>query len=242
MNTQPGGQPHPVSAAAAEAMDRLWIRNLLDASDEVIYFKDLQSRFLRVSLGMANRHGLTQAQLSGKTDSDLFAEAHAASALADEREILRTGLPIVNKEECEGFADGAVRWVSTSKFPLHDIDGRIVGTTSYLNIRREHRGCEIGSTFYEPQARGGPVNPECKRLMLANAFDQGALRVDIVTDARNLRSQAAIAKLGAVREAVLRRHKITWTGHIRDTVVFAVTDLDWPQVRDRLDRRLAAAG
>ena len=128
MNTQPGGQPHPVSAAAAEAMDRLWIRNLLDASDEVIYFKDLQSRFLRVSLGMANRHGLTQAQLSGKTDSDLFAEAHAASALADEREILRTGLPIVNKEECEGFADGAVRWVSTSKFPLHDIDGRIVGT------------------------------------------------------------------------------------------------------------------
>lgn len=121
-------------------------------------------------------------------------------------------------------------------------DGRIVGTTSYLNIRREHRGCEIGSTFYEPQARGGPVNPECKRLMLANAFDEGALRVDIVTDARNLRSQAAIAKLGAVREAVLRRHKVTWTGHIRDTVVFAVTDLDWPQVRERLDQRLAAAG
>lgn len=121
-------------------------------------------------------------------------------------------------------------------------DGRVVGTTSYLNIRREHRGAEIGSTFYHPEARASAINPECKRLMLANAFDEGALRVDIVTDARNLRSQAAIAKLGAVREATLRRHKVTWTGHIRDTVVFAVTDLDWPQVRERLDERLAAYG
>lgn len=105
-------------------------------------------------------------------------------------------------------------------------DGKVVGTTSYLNIRREHRGVEIGATFYHPEARASAINPECKRLMLANAFEDGALRVDIITDARNLRSQAAIAKLGAVREAVLRRHKITWTGHIRDTVVFAVTDLD----------------
>ena len=128
MTTHPDGPPRSASPAADAAMDGLWIRNLLDASDEVIYFKDLQSRFLRVSLGMANRHGLPQAQVYGKTDADLFAEAHAASALADEREILRTGLPIVNKEECEGFVDGAVRWVSTSKFPLHDIDGRIVGT------------------------------------------------------------------------------------------------------------------
>ena len=118
-------------------------------------------------------------------------------------------------------------------------DGKVVGTTSYLNIRREHRGCEIGATFYNPEARASAINPECKRLMLANAFDDGALRVEIITDARNLRSQAAIAKLGAVREAVLRRHKVTWTGHIRDTVMFAVTDLDWPDVRARLDERLA---
>lgn len=119
-------------------------------------------------------------------------------------------------------------------------DGKVVGTTSYLNIRREHRGVEIGATFYHPDARASAINPECKRLMLGNAFDEGALRVDIITDARNLRSQAAIAKLGAVREATLRRHKVTWTGHIRDTVVFAVTDLDWPEVRERLDARLAA--
>jgi RimJ/RimL family protein N-acetyltransferase len=63
---------------------------------------------------------------------------------------------------------------------------------------------------------------------------------ELVSDARNLRSQAAIAKLGAQREGILRRHKITWTGHIRDTAMFSITDLDWPSVRDRLDERLAA--
>lgn len=109
-------------------MDRVWIRNLLDASDEVIYFKDLQSRFLRISLGMANQHGLTQERMCGLTDFDLFADAHAANALADEQQIIRTGVPIVNKEECESFADRPLRWVATSKFPLRGLDGRIVGT------------------------------------------------------------------------------------------------------------------
>jgi RimJ/RimL family protein N-acetyltransferase len=121
-------------------------------------------------------------------------------------------------------------------------DGVIVGTTSYLNIRPEHRGVEIGSTFYVPGARGGPINPECKLLMLSHAFDAGAIRVELITDARNLRSQAAIAKLGAVREGTLRKHKITWTGHQRDTVVFSVTDEDWPSVRAALEARLGAAG
>jgi RimJ/RimL family protein N-acetyltransferase len=119
-------------------------------------------------------------------------------------------------------------------------DDRVVGTTSFLNISRPHRGVEVGATFYQPDARASAVNPECKRLLLGRAFDDGALCVDIVTDARNQRSQAAIAKLGATREGTLRRHKVTWTGHVRDTVVFSVTDLDWPQVRAGLDARLAA--
>jgi RimJ/RimL family protein N-acetyltransferase len=83
------------------------------------------------------------------------------------------------------------------------------------------------------------VNPASKRLLLEHAFDSGVLRVEIITDAINARSQAAIASLGAVREGVLRRHKITHTGRVRDTVMFAVTDRDWPAVRERLDRRLA---
>ena len=124
-------------------------------------------------------------------------------------------------------------------------DQRIVGTTSYLNLRPADRIAEIGATFLHPDARAGAVNPEMKRLMLAHAFDGGlfgqpAHRVEIVTDALNLRSQAAIAKLGAVREGVLRRHKVTWTGRVRDTVMFSIIAEDWPAVRDRLDARLSA--
>ncbi len=78
--------------------------------------------------------------------------------------------------------------------------------------------------------------------MLQHAFLGGARRVELVTDLRNTRSQAAIAKLGAVREGVLRRDRVTWTGHIRDSVLFAITDLDWPAVQAGLKTRLSALG
>jgi RimJ/RimL family protein N-acetyltransferase len=121
-------------------------------------------------------------------------------------------------------------------------DGAVVGTTSLYEIRPDYRRCEVGSTFYRPEARGGPVNPSCKRLLLGHAFDGGAVRVEILTDAINPGSQAAIRKLGARDEGVLRKHKITFKGRIRDTAQFAILDDDWPGVRDRLDARLAAFG
>ncbi len=119
-------------------------------------------------------------------------------------------------------------------------DGAVVGTTSLYEIKPEHRRCEVGSTFYRPDARGGPVNPACKRLLLDYAFANGAVRVEIITDAQNAASAAAIRKLGARDEGVLRKHKITWTGRVRDTAQFAVLDEGWPEVRRRLDERLAA--
>jgi N-acetyltransferase len=115
----------------------------------------------------------------------------------------------------------------------------IVGTTSFLSVKRTRQCVEIGGTFLHPDVRGTLVNAEAKYLMLAHAFACGARRVELLTDLRNVRSQAAIAKLGAVREGVLRRERVTWTGHVRDSVLFAVTDLDWPDVRARLERRLA---
>lgn len=121
-------------------------------------------------------------------------------------------------------------------------DGAVVGTTSLYEIKPDYRRCEVGSTFYRPEARGGPVNPSCKRLLLGHAFDGGAVRVEILTDAINPGSQAAIRKLGARDEGVLRKHKITFKGRIRDTAQFAVLDDDWPGVRERLDARLAAFG
>lgn len=119
-------------------------------------------------------------------------------------------------------------------------DGRIVGTSSLYGLVPAHRRVELGWTFYHPDARGSAINPAAKRLLLGHAFDSGALRVEIVTDQINAGSQAAIAKLGAIREGVLRRHMVTHTGRVRDTVMFSITDEDWPGVRDRLDERLAA--
>lgn len=124
-------------------------------------------------------------------------------------------------------------------YAVRDLDsGTVVGTSSFLNIKPERCCVEIGATFLHPSVRSGYVNPDAKKLMLAHAFASGARRVELLTDLRNARSQAAIAKLGAIREGVLRRDRKTWTGHIRDTVVFSITDLDWPKVSQRLDMRL----
>ncbi len=117
-------------------------------------------------------------------------------------------------------------------------DKRVVGTSSFLNIRRLHKGVEIGATFLHPDVRSGPVNPESKRLMLTQAFDAGAIRVEFMIDERNARSEAAVLKLGATKEGTLRNHKITWTGHVRDSAVLSICDYDWQGVKERLDFRL----
>jgi RimJ/RimL family protein N-acetyltransferase len=119
-------------------------------------------------------------------------------------------------------------------------DGRVVGVSSYLTAAASQGGVEIGGTFLHPDARSGAVNPDSKLLMLGHAFACGALRVAFRVDARNTRSQAAVAKLGAVREGVMRQDRITWTGYVRDTVVFSILAREWPEVRSRLERRLAA--
>ena len=119
--------------------------------------------------------------------------------------------------------------------------GELVGATSYIEPNVQHKRVEIGWTWYRPDQWAGPVNPECKYLLLAHAFDTlGLNRVQLVTDLLNTRSQAAIAKLGAVREGVLRAHTITRGGRIRDTVVFSIVASEWPQVKERLLARLAA--
>ena len=118
-------------------------------------------------------------------------------------------------------------------------DGQVVGTSTYFMASAKHGGVEIGATFLRPDVRASAVNPEAKILMLGHAFDSGAVRVQFKVDMRNERSQAAVAKLGAVREGVLRREARTWTGHVRDTVVFSILDSEWPAVRLRLEQRLA---
>lgn len=117
-------------------------------------------------------------------------------------------------------------------------DRRVVGMSSYYMALATQGGVEIGATFLHPDARGGVLNSESKLLMLDHAFTSGAVRVQFRVDKRNLRSQAAVTKLGAVREGVLRRDRLTWTGYIRDTVYFSILDHEWPAVRVRLEARL----
>lgn len=119
-------------------------------------------------------------------------------------------------------------------------DRRVVGMSSYYTALASQGGVEIGATFLEPDARGGVINSESKLLMLDHAFTSGAVRVQFRVDTRNLRSQAAVTKLGALREGVLRRDRLTWTGYIRDTVYFSILDHEWPAVKERLEARLVS--
>jgi RimJ/RimL family protein N-acetyltransferase len=112
--------------------------------------------------------------------------------------------------------------------------GEAVGTTRYAHIDRWNRSTEIGWTFYGGSARRTAVNTECKLLLLRHAFGLGAIRVWLQTDKLNERSQNAIARLGATREAELRNERILPDGRIRTSVVFGITKEDWPAVERRL--------
>ena len=117
-------------------------------------------------------------------------------------------------------------------------DGCIVGTTSYLEVSPVDARLEIGYTLYARSVWGTTVNPECKLLLMDWAFANGFGRVQLKTDIRNIRSQSAIARLGATYEGVLRRYQRRQDGSIRDTVLFSVAAEDWPRVRAGLRARL----
>ena len=100
--------------------------------------------------------------------------------------------------------------------------------SSFLGIDDSRQTLEIGGTYYRPKFRGTGFNRRAKDIMIARAFACGVRRVEFRVDIRNRRSQAAMKKLGAVREGVLRADRITWTGHVRDTVLFAILKDEWP--------------
>jgi len=120
-------------------------------------------------------------------------------------------------------------------------DGRVCGSTSYLDIAPAHRRIEIGWTWLGAAARRTAINTECKLLLLQHAFEAlGCGRVQLKTDARNLRSQAAIGRLGAKREGVLRQHMLMPDGFVRDTVMYSLIAGEWPAAKRRLQQRLGA--
>ncbi|HEY1749765.1 MAG TPA: GNAT family protein [Caulobacteraceae bacterium] len=121
------------------------------------------------------------------------------------------------------------------------LGGEVAGVTGFPPERAA--GVVLfGGTYFRPDARGGPTNPESKRLLLAHAFEAGARRVVFNVDPLNARSRAAMNKIGAVEEGIARQASVTWTGRVRDLVVFSILADEWPAVRDRLDVRIAAFG
>ena len=119
-------------------------------------------------------------------------------------------------------------------------DDRIVGSTRYMNIEPAHRRLEIGTTFYSASVQGSRLNTECKRLLLAHAFETlQCIAVEFRTHWFNHRSREAIARLGAKQDGVLRKHQRLADGSLRDTVVFSITDDEWPAVRTHLGARQA---
>jgi RimJ/RimL family protein N-acetyltransferase len=106
-------------------------------------------------------------------------------------------------------------------------DGRLAGMSCFINVDPERGALEIGNTYYVPALRGTGFNRAVKDLMIRRAIVCGFRRIEFKVDARNARSQAAMARLGAVREGVIRADRITWTGHVRDTVLFSILASEW---------------
>ena len=129
----------------------------------------------------------------------------------------------------EAFDPGfAAMLANAARLPFAVIAGRtIVGTTSYLSPSPADRVVEIGGTYLAPEVRGGGVNDAMKRLMIDHAIACGYHRIEFRVDVRNRRSMAAVAKLGARLEGVMRRQRITWTGHVRDTALYSLLPEEW---------------
>lgn len=117
--------------------------------------------------------------------------------------------------------------------------GKIVGSTRFFHIERDHRRVEIGYTWLSASAQRTAVNTEAKLLLLTHAFDHWrCIRVEFVTDFLNQQSRTAILRLGAKQEGVLRNHMVMPSGRYRDSVCFSIIEAEWPEVKARLEAKL----
>lgn len=114
-------------------------------------------------------------------------------------------------------------------------DGLVVGSTRYMNIEKDVRRLEIGTTWYSKSAQRSPVNTECKLLLLEHAFENlKCLAVEFRTHRFNVSSRRAIERLGAQQDGILRNHRISSNGTIRDTVVYSIIANEWESVKSNL--------
>lgn len=135
------------------------------------------------------------------------------------------------------------RGVSLPFVTVERNSGTVIGSTRFMNIDAPNRRVEIGSTWIAPAWQRTAINTEAKYLMLSHAFDQwGCIRVELKTDALNLKSRNAILRIGAKEEGTFRHHMVTHSGRLRDTVYFSILKFEWPHVRCRIAEKISQGG
>ena len=162
--------------------------------------------------------------------AELFTEDHREalkSACAEEIEVWKIYSTPFGPEHFDASIGKLAKAPLNRTFVLSEGD-EIAGMSSFIGIDEPRQTLEIGGTYYRPHLRGSGFNRRVKDMMIERAFDCGIRRVEFRVDVRNSRSQAAMKKLGAVREGVLRADRITWNGHVRDTALFSILKDEWP--------------
>ncbi|WP_146843573.1 GNAT family N-acetyltransferase [Cellulomonas composti] len=167
---------------------------------------------------------------------------HAAGLVAFVDDALWQGMTSPTpRDEADmlAFVDAARAMPGRYAFAVLDGAGRVVGSSSYYDVDLRMGRLEIGHTFYDRAVWGTTVNPACKLALMEHAFDEwGVHRVAFRIDTRNARSVAAVTRLGAIREGVLRGHRLAADGSRGDSVYFSVLADEWPAARARLRERL----
>src|SRR6478609_4522452 len=151
--------------------------------------------------------------------------------------------PFADQADVEGWIDEALAAERAgTEVPYATVrrtDGKVVGSTRFIDIRRPHRGLEIGWTWLAPEAQRTPINTEAKYLMLRQAFEVwDAMRVQLKSDERNVKSRRAMERIGAVFEGVLRNQMLrAYDGYVRSSAMYSLVDRDWPAARAALEAK-----
>ncbi len=148
-----------------------------------------------------------------------------------------------NEAELLAYLKRVMDFQEKGQWRAHTIftpDNKCVGQTCYMALRLENDGLEIGGTWYNPQFHGTKINPAAKLALLNHAFENGAKRVELKTDALNSHSRAAILKLGAKFEGIFRKHMIRKDGTMRDSAYYSIIDSEWDEIKKGLLNRLKA--
>jgi N-acetyltransferase len=171
--------------------------------------------------------------------ADGYVMHHRPASLADARDLARWAF-LADQGRADGKGQGRSAYAIRLTADGHlGPAGTLVGTSALTESDLRNESIHLGSTLYGSRWWGTQVNPESKLLLMAHCFEEcGYGRVKIQTDVLNTRSQAAIVKLGATREGVMRRHMKREDGTFRDSVIYSILKDEWPQVKARLAARL----